>query len=178
VIYPDGTLQDTFESVIVHDGSVRRLVGAGLFRSQPGALIANPSGTATVVFSVFARYRPDRATPVGSVDVWVPLTGLRFTSTQLDWFAAGPGLAKISGEGTFAGSPGYSFTLWAFDAQRDWTDDFRIDRIRLRIWETATGELVYDSACSVDSCASGSSDLVTDMSEVVGWIVIRPDWRW
>ena len=123
-------------------------------------------------------YRPGRATPRGTVNLWVPMAGIRFRSTQLDWFAASPGLAKISGRGTLGGSAEYGFMLWAFDAQRDWSDDFRVDRFRIRIWDTATGEVVYDSACTVDSCAAESSDLVTDMTEVVGWIWIRRDRRW
>ena len=108
----------------------------------------------------------------------IPAAGVVFRSTQLSWLAAGREFAKLSGEGTFNGSEGYGFTPWAFDAHRDWSDEYWLDRMRIRIWNAASGEVVYDSACTIDSCAAAESDLVSDMVEVLGWIVIRRDNRW
>jgi hypothetical protein len=178
VIYPAGTLQDTFESVVVHDGAVRRVAGAGLFFSEPGSVAGDPNADGYARFRLTARYWPGWEIPAGRVRLTIPAAGVVFQSTQFSWLAAGPEIAKLSGEGTFNGSAGYGFTLWAFDAHRDWSDEYWVDRIRIRIWDQISGQVVYDSACTIAGCAAGDSDLVTDMAELLGWIVIHRDYYW
>jgi hypothetical protein len=57
--------------------------------------------------------------------------------------------AQYKGTGTINGSGGYSFLLTAVDGQV--AGGGGIDRFRIKIWNTASGSLIYDNS-------SGASD--------------------
>jgi len=51
--------------------------------------------------------------------------------------------AQYKGEGLLNGSAGYGFMLTANDGQVSGGGD--VDRFRIKIWEQATGSVVYDN---------------------------------
>jgi len=48
---------------------------------------------------------------------------------------------QFKGTGTINGKGYYSFRIWAGDISKGWG----VDIFRIRIWETTTGEVVYDN---------------------------------
>jgi len=48
---------------------------------------------------------------------------------------------QLKGTGTINGSGDYSFMIWVGDKSKLWAED----TLRIQIWETTTGEVVYDN---------------------------------
>ena len=51
--------------------------------------------------------------------------------------------AKYKGEGTINGEGNYGFMITAYDGQYDGNSE--IDSFRMKIWDVATEEVVYDN---------------------------------
>lgn len=128
----DGGTASASTMVVVYDPRAGWVLGAG-----------HVAGTAgRTVFTFQAQYLLFGSTPIGAVAVLLP-NGGRFASTTLEWLVVTGFKAQIRGVGQIAGLGSYGFLLTAYDGQRPGGDG--IDRFRLKLWNRATGAVVYDN---------------------------------
>jgi hypothetical protein len=71
------------------------------------------------------------------------VAGFNFSSTFYQWLVVAGARAQYKGEGTVNGQSGYSFLLSAVDGQINGGGG--MDRFRIKIWDTASGTIVYDN---------------------------------
>jgi hypothetical protein len=77
--------------------------------------------------------------------------------------------------GTINGSGNYGFILSGFDADLNTADSFTDDLFRIKIWDAATGETVYDTSCDAGGVCEGDlpSDVKKGAVPIRGSIVIH-----
>jgi len=76
---------------------------------------------------------------------------LEFRSTSFDWLVAAETSAQLQGRGTINGGGDYAFAVMAIDGQSA--------AGRIRIWNRATGTIVYDSRPGATFDESGVTPL-------------------
>jgi hypothetical protein len=69
------------------------------------------------------------------------MPGINFRSTAYDWLVIVGGKAKFQGHGTINGKGEYGFYIIVIDGKIRGGED----RIRIKIWNAQTGEVVYDT---------------------------------
>jgi hypothetical protein len=92
-----------------------------------------PQGSAKLSFGLVARYRG--AAPSGEVELNAP--GLVLHATAIRFLVVTGTSFELEGQGTLNGAAGYSFRVGGVNGSPD--------RLRARIWSTATGVSRYDS---------------------------------
>ena len=141
-----------YESVVVYN-PMGAITGGGWFNSPVGALISNPSYTGKVHFNVNASYAGGGGNPTGMVDVRLP--GLDLRATSLQWLSVTGNRAQVSGTGTLNGAAGYGFLITATDGKLESIK--ASDKVRIKVWKAATGEIVFDNQMDV---ADGASPVI------------------
>lgn len=139
----EGQSNGLFEFVIIYDPQGGFVTGGGLFDSQLGDLPADPSLTSRANFGFVAKYHNNAATPTGETEFNLRGAGFTFHSDEYDWLVVGGDKAKFQGSGSVNGVPGYKFLVVVADGQI--TGGGAPDRFRIRIWEPATNQVVYDN---------------------------------
>ncbi|HET7459335.1 MAG TPA: DNA/RNA non-specific endonuclease [Gemmatimonadaceae bacterium] len=126
--------------VVVYDPSAGFVTGGGWIMSPAGAYALDPSLAGKASFGFVARYQRGATTPSGNTEFQFREGGFAFSSTSYQWLVvSGDGRAQYKGTGTIAGRPGsYGFLLTA-------VDDAAGDRFRIKVWDTATDDVVYDN---------------------------------
>ncbi len=116
-------------------------------------------------FTFVCAYQKAGDTPKGQVRFTHKAGDLDSRATSFDWLVVAGGRAQCQGAGTVNGREGYGFMLTAVDGQ--YVGESSTDRLRVRIWEKATGALLYDNqpgadvnAPLSDSAAIGAGNLV------------------
>jgi hypothetical protein len=109
-----------FQYVIVFDPHGGFVTGGGTF--------ASPEKTP---FAFNVRYGSNGSRPAGSVKF------LDFDSTAIDWLVITSQRALFRGAGTWNRRDGYSFLVAVTDGNPD--------RLRVKIWNTASGAVVFDN---------------------------------
>lgn len=134
--------QGVFRYVVVYDPESGRLTGGGRADSPSGALVGSTaSGTAS--FGLNARYPNGSTTPTGHVNFNFPAGDFHFRSTTYQVLVVNGFRSQLTGTGDVNGTPGYSFRLTAYDG--DLPGGGGTDRFRIKIWNTASGAVVYDN---------------------------------
>jgi hypothetical protein len=80
--------------------------------------------------------------PTGTAAFRFQAADLDFESTAYDWLVISGTRATFRGVGTLNGVAGYRFTYTANDGD---SKTGGVDQLRVRIWNIATGALVYDN---------------------------------
>jgi PKD repeat protein len=138
--------QRVFQYVVVYDPNGGFVTGGGWIWSPAGAYAADPTLTGKASFGFVAKYLPGANKPGGNTEFQFKAGSLNFRSTSYDWLVVAGTQAKYKGEGTINGGGAYGFTLTAVDGALPGgggTDAFRI-----KIWDLATGAVVYDNKMS------------------------------
>jgi hypothetical protein len=136
----------SFSPVVVFDPNVGSIQGAGWFSSPLGAYRANPSFADKVHFDFDAKYKKNETTPSGkglTLTITGPKDGLRFEGTKYDWLIVTGSQAQAKGAGAVNGVGGYDFIVTGFDGKRQGKKV--PDKLRVRIWNHSTGQVIYDS---------------------------------
>jgi len=76
-------------------------------------------------------------------------------STLYDWFVVAGAKAQYKGTGTINGVGSYKFMLTAIDG--DINGGGGVDKFRIRIWDSASGGLVYDNQMNAPDTADPST---------------------
>jgi hypothetical protein len=135
----DGGVETTTFEQVVFDPDAGFVTGAGWIESPQGAVVDDPDAVGRAHFAFTARYRGEQTVPDGHVQFRAG--DLSFRGTAYEWLLIDGERAQLRGIGTIGGAGEYGFVLTAIDGRGE--DD--ADRLRIRIWEVASGAIVYDS---------------------------------
>jgi PKD repeat protein len=131
------------EYVVVYDPHEGFVMGRGWLDSPAGALVSQPRLSGRVHFGFISRYRKRTDVPKGETHFHFRVGSFRFESRHYEWLVVDGGLAQYKGTGKVNGMSGYTFLLTAADGGGPGGD--RVDRMRLRVWNTVTGAVAYDN---------------------------------
>jgi len=133
--------------VVVYDPAAGFVTGGGWIDSPAGACASDActaSTTGRATFGFVARYAKGASSPSGNTEFQFQSGGLRFSSTSYEWLVIAGARAQYKGMGSLNGRNGFSFLLTAIDG--DLSGVVGPDRLRLKIWDSTTGLVVYDNA--------------------------------
>lgn len=102
-----------------------------------------PTGKAT--FGFVSKYQKGANVPTGNTEFQFKVADLNFKSTSYDWLVIAGTKAQYKGTGTINGAGEYGFMLTAIDGLPD--------MFRIKIWDKAAGEVVYDNMLGVEDTA-------------------------
>ena len=156
-----------FEYVVVYDPAAGFVTGSGWITSPSGALVAGPSLTGQARFAFVSRYHKGTEIPSGQTEFQFRAGDFQFTSMTYDWLVVSGARAQFKGTGAVNGSGLYGFLLTATDG--DISGGGQVDKFRIKIWEQATGALVYDNVLG----ASDRIDAANPQAIHSGSIVIH-----
>lgn len=132
----------------VFDPAAGFATGGGWIDSPAGAVVADASLTGKATFGFVSRYQKGATVPTGRTDFQFQTANLAFHSTAYEWLVISGARAQYKGSGTINGGGDYGFLLTAIDGAV--LGGGARDRLRVKIWERATGAIVYDNQQSGD----------------------------
>lgn len=147
---------------VVYDPSAGFVTGGGWISSPAGAYAADPSLTGRANFGFVSKYQKGANLPEGSTQFQFHAADLNFHSSSYEWLVVAGSRAQYKGTGTINGEGSYGFMLTARDGVRTSTPD----AVRVRIWDQATGAVVYDNQ-SGDALTADADDELEGGSVVV-----------
>jgi hypothetical protein len=141
-----GSDASSYNFVVVYDRNGGFVTGGGWIQSQPGwcrlnAVCTTAAGKATLGF--VSKFRPGANLPTGDTEFEFRVGGLRFESTAYEWLVVAGPRAQFKGTGRINAAGDYGFLLSATDGQVNGGGG--VDRFRIKIWDRATGVVVYDN---------------------------------
>ncbi|HYY98044.1 MAG TPA: SBBP repeat-containing protein, partial [Pyrinomonadaceae bacterium] len=143
--------------VVVYDPAEGFVTGGGWINSQAGAYTAAPGATGKANFGFNAKYLPNSNAPAGQTEFQLKAANLNFHSTAYEWLVVSGARAQYRGTGTVNGGGLYGFTVTVIDGDQPGGD--RVDRFRIKIWDKATGAIVYDNQPGAPSSADPAAPL-------------------
>lgn len=154
----DGTSTSVFQYVVVYDPLGGFVTGGGWIMSPQGAYAANPTLTGKATFGFVSKYLKGANKPTGNTEFQFKVANLNFKSTSYDWLVVAGSKAIFKGVGTINGSGNYGFLLSAIDADLKGSGS---DTFRIKIWDLATGEIVYDNLVNAPDDADPTTQLAS-----------------
>jgi probable HAF family extracellular repeat protein len=156
-----GSATAVAQYVVVYDPTGGFVTGGGWIDSPAGAFAASPALAGRASFGFVSRYQKGAQLPSGNTEFQFKLAGLNFKSASYEWLVVAGARAQFKGEGTINGAGRYAFMLTAIDGSvSDGADAFRI-----KIWDVASGTLVYDNK-------SGAADDSGDATQLGGGSIV------
>lgn len=156
----------------IYDPAEGYVTGSGWIRSNPGAYLgaANYLKSGRASFGFSSKYKVGANTPSGNTRFAFRDGGLEFQSTSYKWLTVSGSRAQYKGNGMLYinNAPGldvatqgdYTFMLTAVDGQL--TGGGGTDKFRIKIWETRSGTVIYDSQCGYTACDYSGNTSVSD----------------
>jgi hypothetical protein len=138
--------------IVVYDPEGGSVTGGGWINSPAGAYPANPSLAGKANFGFVSKYQKGASVPVGETEFQLKVGNLNFHSTSYNWLVVSGARAQYKGSGTINGGGDYGFTLTAVDGQVNGGGG--ADKLRLKIYDKASGTVIYDNQMG---SADGSS---------------------
>jgi hypothetical protein len=139
----------TFHYVVVYDPTAGYVTGMGSIVSPAGALVAQPTVTGEATFGFVSRYQTGAQRPSGKTEFNFTAGSFRFFSSNYQWLVVAGTKAQYKGEGTVNGTGAYGFMLTANDRSNK-NGGTGADQFRIKIWDLATGAIVYDNVIGAD----------------------------
>lgn len=153
--------------VVVYDPSAGFVTGGGWIMSPLGAYTPDPSLTGKATFGFVSRYKKGQTVPTGDTQFQLHCASFEFKSTSYEWLVVSGPKAQFKGSGQINGAGDYGFLLTATDGQLNGGSG--VDKFRIKIWDKATGSIVYDNATG----SSDDIDLANPQGLGGGTIVIQ-----
>jgi hypothetical protein len=153
VMGPDGLTA----MVVIYDPSGGFVNGGGWIQSPVGAYAADPALTGMASFGFVSRYQPGATIPTGNTEFKFKVANFDFRSTSYEWLVVGGPKAQYKGWGKVNGEAGYRFLLTAWDGQRPGGGG--TDKFRIKIWNEATGAVVYDNKMGASETGNDATAL-------------------
>ena len=151
------TSDATYQYVVVYDPGAGFVTGGGWINSPAGAYYLNPTLAGKATFGFVSKYKKGQTTPDGDTEFQFHAAGMNFTLTAYDWLVIAGTKAQYKGSGTINGSGDYGFMLTAIDG--DLKSKGAPDTFRIKIWDKATGTVVYDNLLGADDSADPTTTL-------------------
>lgn len=152
-----GAGEAIYQYIVVYDPNGGFVTGGGWINSPAGAYVADPTLTGKASFGFVAKYKKGQSTPDGNTQFQFQAAGLRFHSTSYEWLVIAGARAQFKGAGTIDGGGNYGFLLTAIDGQLNGGGG--TDRFRIKIWDAATGAIVYDNQMNADDDGDATTAL-------------------
>ncbi|WP_223276068.1 HYR domain-containing protein [Algoriphagus aquimarinus] len=152
---------------VIYDPEGGFVTGGGTIWSPKGAYLQDLNAEGRANFGFVAKYRKGSNKVDGNTEFQFKNGGLNFNSSSYDDMSlviAGY-KALYKGHGTINGQTGYSFMVSTVDGGKK--DVTEVDKFRIKIWQSATSEIIYDNQFG----ASDKDDATTDLTG--GSIVIH-----
>lgn len=153
-----------YQYVVVYDPDAGFVTGGGWIDSPSGAYTADVTMTGKANFGFVSKYKKGTTVPDGQTEFQFHAAGLDFHSTVYEWLVVSGPKAQYKGSGTINGAGDYGFMLTANDGQV--YGGGGVDKFRIKIWDKATGEVVYDNQVG-DADDSAASDAIESGSIVI-----------
>ena len=129
---------------MVYDPSASFVTGGGWITSLPGAYSADSALSGKASFGFVSKYLKGATTPSGETQFQFQVANFNFHSASYEWLVVSGPLAQFKGSGAVNGAGNYGFLLTATDGQA--SGGGGVDKFRIKIWDKATGAIVYDNA--------------------------------
>jgi hypothetical protein len=142
---------------VVYDPSAGFVTGGGWINSPAGAYAADPALTGKATFGFVSQYKKGATTPTGQTEFQFKVANLNFHSSNYEWLVVAGARAQYKGTGTINGQGNYGFILTAIDGQINGGGG--VDKFRIKIWDRATDNVVYDNQVGAGDDAAPSTAL-------------------
>ena len=95
-----------------------------------------------------SKYKKGASVPTGNTEFQFRAATLNFHSSEYEWLVVAEARGQYKGSGLINGIGDYGFLLTLIDGQRPGGGG--ADRFRIKIWDRASGEIVYDNELGAD----------------------------
>ena len=123
--------------IVIYDPNGGFVTGGGWINSPLGAYTADPLLTGKATFGFISKYQKGATIPTGQTEFQFHVADLNFKSTSYNWLVIAGAKAQYKGTGTINGAGNFGFLLTAIDGSPD--------KFRIKIWDKATGQVIYDN---------------------------------
>ncbi|MFA5787621.1 MAG: PKD domain-containing protein [Actinomycetota bacterium] len=160
-----GLVSASFQYIVIYDPDGGFVTGGGWLYTPQGSYVADPSSTGKAHMGFNAKYQQGGPLPSGEMQLTLQGAQLAFHSEDYEWLVVAGSRAQMRGTGSIDGQGGYTFILTVVDGGGSGGEDM----VRVKIWQTGSGEVVYDTQM-------GGADDVDPTSPLDGGsIVIHPN---
>ncbi len=156
----DGDSDDSvFQYIVVYDPDAGRVKGNGWIDSPVGAYTPDSSLIGKAKFEFEVKYEKGLTVPACKTDfrIKTKATKFEFLSTNCEWLVIAGAKAQYTGSGTINGSGDYGIMLTAIDGKVNGGGG--VDKLRIKIWDKATGDVIYDNQMSAEDTADPTTAL-------------------
>lgn len=152
-----GSGQNIFQYIVVYDPNGGFVTGGGWINSPAGAYAIVPSLSDKANFGFVSKYQNGANIPTGNTKFVFSVADFSFQSTSYDWLVVSGPKAQYKGSGSINGTGDYGFILTTNDGQINGGGG--TDKFRLKVWDKATGGVIYDNQIGEDDNADVSTTL-------------------
>jgi hypothetical protein len=146
-----------FQYVVIYDPNGGYVTGGGWIDSPEAAYAPDVKLVGRATFGFVSKYEKGATVPTGNTQFQFQVADLNFKSTGYDFLVIAGAKAQYKGVGTINGSGSFRFMLVATDGQVSGGDGF--DRFRMRIWDAASGDLIYDNQLNAPETADPTTKI-------------------
>lgn len=150
--------------VVIYDPSAGFVAGGWWISLPAGAYAADPTATGKATFGFVSKYQKGTTVPTGTTQFQFAAPGFEFKSTSYDWLVVAGPKAQYKGTGTVNGVTGYAFMLTVVDGQR--AGGGGVDKLRLKVWDNATGLVVYDNQLGATDTADSATAITNGVTQI------------
>jgi hypothetical protein len=152
-----GSTSQVYQFIVIYDPDGGFVTGGGWIDSPEGAYAPDPTLTGKATFGFVSKYKRGAPAPTGQTEFQFKVADLHFHSDAYDWLVIAGPRAQYKGTGTINGAGNYGFMLTAIDEKLTPSTD--VDRFRIKIWDKATDEVIYDNQMGEDDDADPATDI-------------------
>ncbi|MEO5946404.1 MAG: DUF4394 domain-containing protein [Chitinophagaceae bacterium] len=129
--------------VVIYDPNGGNTFGGGYYNSPAGALKSNPTATGKVSYGFAMNYFKNSTNPKGETQFEFKVGDFEFNALNFEYLVISNSMAQFKGTGKIiGGQSGIGFTMTVVDGDIDGTG---VDKIRMKIYNRNTGEIIYDN---------------------------------
>jgi len=155
-----GYATSMFQFVVVYDPNGAFVTGGGWINSPAGAYVGSGSLTGKANFGFVSKYQKGATVPTGNTEFQFQAGNFNFHSEVYQWLVVSGAKAQYKGTGTVNNAGNYGFLLTATDGEVNGGGG--VDKFRIKVWDVATGSIVYDNA------PSSSDDINASNQQALG----------
>ncbi|MCL5256869.1 MAG: PKD domain-containing protein [Chloroflexi bacterium] len=137
--------------VVVYSASKSYETGSGWIDSPAGAYTPDPSLSGKASFGFVSSHSQGASISSRTMQIRFSIGGLKFANTGGQCVWASGLKARYRGVGVINGTGSYSFVLSINDGQVAGRGG--VDKLRLKIWDTVSGKVVYDNQMGAPNAA-------------------------
>ncbi|MEO5946403.1 MAG: SBBP repeat-containing protein [Chitinophagaceae bacterium] len=143
VTHYTNTAGDLEAIVVIYDPNGGNTYGGGYYNSPAGALKSNFAATGKASYGFAMNYFKNSTNPKGETQFDFKVGDFEFNALNFEYLVISNSMAQFKGTGKIiGGQSGIGFTMTVVDGDIDGTG---VDKIRMKIYNRNTGEIIYDN---------------------------------